>query len=74
MERRGSGLTRIVESYNDYNVKPTFSSDVSSFKVIFPNKSYIEKVQLRAKKVRLQVEILLAMKIILLLNYIKIFL
>lgn len=50
MERRGSGLTRIVESYNDYNVKPTFSSDVSSFKVIFPNKSYIEKSPVTSEK------------------------
>ena len=37
MERRGSGLTRIVESYSDYNIKPEFSSDISSFKVVFPN-------------------------------------
>ena len=43
MERRGSGLTRIVESYSDYDVKPIFNSDVSSFKVIFPNKNYIKK-------------------------------
>lgn len=42
MERRGSGLTRIMESYSDYNIKPQFYSDVSSFKVIFPNKSYIK--------------------------------
>ncbi len=40
MERRGSGLTRIFESYNDCNFKPIFISDMSSFKVIFPNKSY----------------------------------
>lgn len=45
MERRGSGLTRIVESYNDYNIKPTFISDVSSFKVVFPNKNYMKKSQ-----------------------------
>ena len=43
MERRGSGLVRIVESYNDCNVKPSFSSDVSSFTVSFPNKGYIKK-------------------------------
>lgn len=43
MERRGSGLTRIVESYNDHPIKPKFYSDTSSFKVIFPNKGYIEK-------------------------------
>lgn len=43
MERRGSGLTRIVESYNDYSLKPIFNSDASSFKVVFPNKGYIKK-------------------------------
>lgn len=43
MERRGSGLTRIVESYDDYTVKPSFTSDVSSFKVVFPNKNYVKK-------------------------------
>ena len=50
MERRGSGLTRIVESYSDYNVKPTFNSDVSSFKVIFPNKNYIKKSPVKSEK------------------------
>ena len=38
MERRGSGLVRIVESYNDCSVKPLFTSDVSSFTVSFPLK------------------------------------
>ena len=38
--------------------------DVSSFKVIFPNKNYIKKVRLIVKKVRLRVEMLLVMKII----------
>lgn len=42
MERRGSGLTRIVESYSDYSIRPTFYSDASSFKVVFPNKNYIK--------------------------------
>ena len=43
MDRRGSGLTRIIESYSDYNIKPKFNSDTSSFTVIFPNKGYIKK-------------------------------
>ena len=43
MERRGSGLTRIIESYNNCDVKPSFISDASSFKVIFPSKRYIEE-------------------------------
>lgn len=37
MERRGSGLVRIYDAYKNYNVKPIFSSDYSTFKVIFPN-------------------------------------
>lgn len=41
MERRGSGLTRIMESYSDCDRKPKFSSGVSNFTVVFPNKSYI---------------------------------
>lgn len=40
MERRGSGLSRIIESYNDVEEKPKFLSDSLSFTVIFPNKSY----------------------------------
>lgn len=40
MERRGSGLSRIIESYNDCINKPRFLSDSLSFTVIFPNKSY----------------------------------
>lgn len=50
MERRGSGLTRIVESYNDYDVKPEFNSDISTFKVTFPNKNYIKKSPISDKK------------------------
>ena len=41
MERRGSGLTRIVESYSDCKKKPNFNSGVSNFTVVFPNKGYI---------------------------------
>jgi ATP-dependent DNA helicase RecG len=40
MDRRGSGLSRIIESYNDFLDKPRFLSDESSFTVIFPNKGY----------------------------------
>lgn len=39
MERRGSGLSRILESYSDCELKPKFISDSLSFTVIFPNKS-----------------------------------
>ena len=40
MERRGSGLARIYESYDDFDKKPVFSSDTDRFKVTFPSKMY----------------------------------
>lgn len=40
MDRRGSGLKRIMECYDDYMEKPIFLSDESFFKVILPNKGY----------------------------------
>ena len=45
MERRGSGLIRIIESYNDFKLKPKFSSDLSSFTVVFPNKGYENNIE-----------------------------
>ena len=47
MERRGSGLTRIVESYSDCEKKPQFISDSSTFKVIFPNKNYFNNNKIK---------------------------
>lgn len=46
MDRRGSGLSRIIESYNDFIEKPRFLSDESSFTVIFPNKGYSPVLEL----------------------------
>ena len=46
MDRRGSGLIRIIESYNDFIEKPKFLSDESSFTVIFPNKGYSPVLEL----------------------------
>lgn len=46
MDRRGSGLSRIMESYNDFWEKPRFLSDESSFTVIFPNKGYSPVLEL----------------------------
>lgn len=43
MERRGSGLSRIIESYKDSTSKPKFISDSLSFTVILPNKSYTKE-------------------------------
>lgn len=38
MERRGSGLTRIMDGYEDYEKKPEFYSDIAYFRVILPNR------------------------------------
>lgn len=40
MDKRGSGFIRIINCYDDFNIKPNFLSDSSSFKVILPNKGY----------------------------------
>ena len=37
MERRGSGITKIMSSYAGYTEKPEFISNTLMFKVIFPN-------------------------------------
>ncbi len=37
MERRGSGITKIMSSYEGYTEKPEFISNTLMFKVIFPN-------------------------------------
>lgn len=49
MDRRGSGITRIIESYSDCDIKPKFSSGVSSFTVIFPNKRYVKENNVKVK-------------------------
>lgn len=50
MDRRGSGLIRILNSYEDCEIKPSFTSDDLSFKVIFPNKSYKEISEISNEK------------------------
>ncbi len=39
MDRRGSGLRRIIDSYHNYTVKPAFYSDECFFEVTMPNRS-----------------------------------
>lgn len=50
MDRRGSGLSRILESYNDSIQKPKFISDFLSFTVIFPNKGYYKTNEIDENK------------------------
>ena len=46
MERRGSGLTRIIEGYDDVELKPDFYSDMSFFRVTMPNKRHIAESEI----------------------------
>lgn len=39
MDRRGSGISRILNSYNDYIEQPNFYSDETVFLVTMPNRS-----------------------------------
>lgn len=43
MDKRGSGLTRIIEAYQDSQNKPIFCSNTSSFTVVLPNKGIENK-------------------------------
>lgn len=51
MERRGSGLTRIIDGYEDVEAKPDFYSDMSFFKVTMPNKRYIGHSEVRGAQI-----------------------
>lgn len=50
MDRRGSGITRIIESYSDCEIKPKFNSGVSNFSVVFPNKRYVKENNVKVKE------------------------
>ena len=46
MDRRGSGIGRILDAYAGHSVAPQFLSDTSFFKVILPNRRMEEQIQL----------------------------
>lgn len=56
MDRRGSGITRIIESYSECNIKPKFSSGASSFTVTFPNKRYIKENNVKVKQESMKID------------------
>lgn len=43
MERRGSGIQRILKSYEGFGKKPEFYSDSTMFCVVLPNQGYSKK-------------------------------
>lgn len=47
MDRRGSGIQRILRSYDEVNEKPTFYSDTDCFIAVLPNRSVAENAQLQ---------------------------
>ena len=59
MDRRGSGIQRILNSYTDFIEQPDFYSDNTVFVVTLPNRSeatLIKKTQLQSEKTQLQSE------------------
>lgn len=44
MDRRGSGIGRILDAYDGNEIMPMFSSDESSFSVMLPNRSFINQL------------------------------
>lgn len=56
MDRRGSGIGRIMNSYADYTEKPEFYSTDYYFSVVLPNRSVAELSQLEFEKQQLCAE------------------
>ena len=56
MERRGSGIDRIVNSYTEFSQKPTFYSDADIFLVILPNRSVAKPAQMSLETVNIHTE------------------
>lgn len=46
MDRRGSGIGRIINSYTDYEEKPVFFSNEFYFQVVLPNRSVASPAQM----------------------------
>ena len=46
MDRRGSGIGRIINSYTDFTEKPVFYSNEFYFQVVLPNRSVADPAQL----------------------------
>lgn len=48
MDRRGSGLSRVLNAYAGLQEQPAFYSDASFFQVVLPNRSAAERVGMNA--------------------------
>lgn len=46
VDRRGSGIGRIINSYTDFTEKPTFYSNEFYFQVVLPNRSVASPAQM----------------------------
>ncbi|MGI6053162.1 MAG: ATP-binding protein [Bilifractor sp.] len=56
MDRRGSGIGRIINSFTQYSRKPIFYSDEYKFLVILPNRSALEETIAKEDKNQLSSE------------------
>ena len=44
VENYGTGVGRIINEYNDFNLKPIIELSENIFKIILPNRNYVEKI------------------------------
>ena len=40
----GTGIGRIINEYNDFDLKPVIELSENVFKIVLPNKNYVEKI------------------------------
>ncbi len=53
MDRRGSGISRILNTYASFTEQPMFFSDETFFSVLLPNRSVVEKTGHSSEKTQL---------------------
>jgi len=58
VENYGTGIERIMNEYNDSNLKPSIELSENVFKIILPNKNYIEQKQIINNKLSKEEQIL----------------
>ncbi len=44
VENYGTGVVRIINEYNDFNLKPIIELSENIFKIILPNRNYVQKI------------------------------
>ncbi len=58
VENYGTGIERIINEYNDSGLKPTIELSENIFKIILPNKNYVEQKQIINNKLSKEEQIM----------------